>query len=413
MVGWLGAQGSVVHSRGRGPRDVPLHTAHIPGRGAGTVEARPALAPSPEAAAPVGPRPPPSPRPGPGPSRTPPAPGRPKPLLPPLTSEGGHMTPRGPIARASLPQSPRQPARPPPAAHTSGRTRTHAPHSAPARGRDTPAPAVPGAAPNPEDPILSAPRDRPPPAPQSPTRSRRHAPQQLEGSSPGSAPRAPARPRALPFVPAGRPQPTPPHLPGGGGVRALRGGPAGPAPRQPRSRARPPPRRGHGCDEQLGRRRPPADRGDQAAARERRVGPRGHQGDGRRALPPGPAAVQRDEVQAAAGGRHSGLCHPAPSDLSQQDPHLQISEALGAAPPNAGRQQLGIRHGEWPCVAVELPKLGSPGTEAPPLAAPRARGPRVPACARSWAGTSRPDPPMQAGEPFCVSWTLSPPGLSA
>lgn len=199
-----------MHSRGRGPRDVPLHTAHIPGRGAGTVEARPALAPSPEAAAPVGPRPPPSPRPGPGPSRTPPAPGRPKPLLPPLTSEGGHMTPRGPIARASLPQSPRQPARPPPAAHTSGRTRTHAPHSAPARGRDTPAPAVPGAAPNPEDPILSAPRDRPPPAPQSPTRSRRHAPQQLEGSSPGSAPRAPARPRALPFVPAGRPQPTPP-----------------------------------------------------------------------------------------------------------------------------------------------------------------------------------------------------------
>lgn len=258
-----------MHPRGRGPRDVPSNTTHIPGRGAGTVDACPTPAPSPEAAPPVGPRPPPpSPRPGPGPSRTPPAPGRPKPLLPPLTSEGGHMTPRGPIARASLPQSPRQPARPPPAAHTRGRTRTHAPHSAPARGRDTPAPAVPGAAPAPRGPDpLSAPRGRPPPSPQSPTRSRRHAPQQLEGSSPGSAPRAPARPRALPFVPAGRPQPTPPHLPGGGGVRALRGGPAGPAPRQPRSRARPPPRRGHGCDEQLGRRRPPADRGDQAAAR--------------------------------------------------------------------------------------------------------------------------------------------------
>lgn len=213
MAGWLGAQGSAVHPWGRDPRDVPFHTAHILGRGAGTVEARPARAPSPGAAAPVGRRPPPSPRPGPGPSRTPPAPGRPKPLLPPLTSEGGHMTPRGPIARASLPQSPRQPARPPPAAHTSGRTRTHAPHSAPARGRDTPAPAVPAAAPTPRgpDPLCTpgSPAARAavanPFAPACAPAARRKQPRKRPART-RPPPRAPVRPRGAP--PAHAPPPS-------------------------------------------------------------------------------------------------------------------------------------------------------------------------------------------------------------
>lgn len=214
MAGWQGAQGSAVHPRGRGPLDVPRHTTHIPGPGAGTVEDRPVPAPSPEVAPPVGPRPPPpSPRPGPGPSRTPPAPGRPKPLLPPLTSEGGHMTPRGPIACASLPQSPRQPARPPPAAHTRGRTRTHAPHSAPARGRDTPAPAVPGAAPAPGglDP-LCAPRSPTaraavanPFAPACAPVARRKQPRKRPART-RPPPRAPVRPRGAP--PAHAPPPS-------------------------------------------------------------------------------------------------------------------------------------------------------------------------------------------------------------
>lgn len=161
--------------------------------------------------------------------------------MPPLTSEGGHMTPRGPIARASLPQSPRQPARPPPAAHTSGRTRTHAPHSAPARGRDTPAPAVPGAAPTPRGPDpLCAPRSPAvraavanPFAPACAPAARRKQPRKRPART---RPPAPARSRSSP---RGAPSPRPPTFPAVGGC----GPSAGALPARPhasRDRARGP-----------------------------------------------------------------------------------------------------------------------------------------------------------------------------
>lgn len=65
-------------------------------------------------------------------------------------------------------------------------------------------------------------------------------------------------------------------------------------------------------------------------------------------MPESLAPLQRHEVQAAAGGGHPGVCHPAPPDVSQQDPHLQVPAAVGAAPLDPGGQQRRLGHGKSP-----------------------------------------------------------------